>query len=581
MSRRLALLLVLVLLVACDELFVTPSSRTGGTISGTITLGGTSASQETSDEVVNLNDQTAPIVPGEVIVRFVPGLRAEALSSLNVQGNTLKRERSLLLENTELYKVEGLSQTETYDLAETLKTRPDIEDAVPNFIYEAFAKPNDTYYDRQWHYPAMNLPAAWDISKGSANVVVAVIDTGILTSHPDFAGRLLPGYDFVSDPAIAADGDGQDNDPTDSGPASKTLYHGTHVAGTIGAASNNGVGVAGVDWNAKILPVRALGINPDPAKNTSAGTLDDLLDATLWAAGISDSRIADVPKNDHPADVLNFSLGGAGTCNSFLQTAFDRVVAEGKVIVVAAGNATKNATSFTPGNCRNVITVGATNRQGDRAYYSNYGSRIDVMAPGGESAPDAVLSLGKDDVGTLTYTYLSGTSMAAPHVAGLVALMKALKPDITHTQVLQFLTATARSLNATQCRGTATTLTASDCGAGLVDAGAALAALRGVDLSGTLVGVCVLDGEQCRAGTIVKTVVSGSGSSVTYLLNNLSKNTTYALEAYKDTNNNNVFDAGDYYAFTENVRPSATVNLSISLYRGSSSMRFLNVTSPR
>lgn len=301
--------------------------------------------------------------------------------------------------------------------------------------------PNDALYGFQWHFPAINLSEAWDITTGAADVVVAVVDTGILHSfsspaltHPDFIGKVVPGYDFMSSASIALDGDGRDPDPYDVGdnPSGQSSYHGSHVAGTIAAATNNGVGVAGVDWQASILPIRALG--------AGGGTLFDVVEGTLWAAG---HPIDGVPDNANPAHVINLSLGGAYTCTPFEQDAFDLIAASSPrraIVVVAAGSENMDAASFSPASCRNVITVGATDLRGDRAPYSNYGTRIDVMAPGGDMSvdrdgdgfADGVLStLKRDSDNAFLYGFYEGTSMASPHVAGVASLMKSLDRDIT------------------------------------------------------------------------------------------------------------------------------------------------------
>ncbi len=577
MFKRSVALLLLVLLIACGETPnptpTTPNSPNPntGTISGTITFAGASALTETEGVAAN---RTAPVMPGEIIVRFAPGIRAQALSSLRVQGYTLERERSLLLDNSELYKVEGLSQAETFDLAETLKARPDVADAVPNYLRYPLATPNDPNYNKQWHYPAMNLPAAWDITTGSANVVVAVIDTGILAGHPDFGNRLLPGYDFVSDLASANDGDGRDSNPNDPGVSGQTFFHGTHVAGTIGAATNNGVGVAGVDWKARVLPVRAIGVK--------TGTLADIMDATLWAAGLEDPRITGIPKNQTPADVLNLSLGGPGPCEAMEQEIYNRVIAAGKIIVVAAGNGDENqrpedARFVTPANCDNVITVGATDRQGNRAFYSNFGPRIDIMAPGGENAPDAVLSLSKNASNAFDYVFSAGTSMATPHVAGVAALMKALQPAITQDQVRQALTSSARPLSTAQCVGGETfiSIPSGSCGAGLIDAAKALEAVTNpptpnppptptpVDLAGTQVFACsAVVNNTC---TIAQQVtVTGQGQSVSYTFKGLAAG-NYIIVAWQDVNTNQQQDIGDIEGNSATVTaPASGVDFTVT-----------------
>ena len=461
------------------------AGATVGRITGTITAGATPIAMAPAgsphpvpqrDSSATMAGPDAEVVPGEVIVKFRTDLALQSAAALSVAGVRLEAVRSLALAGTQLYRAPGLGRAETVALAQQLAARPDVVYAQPNYVLRSLATPNDEFYSFQWHYPAINLPDAWDITTGSPQTVVAVGDSGILyaannaaASHPDFAGKILPGYDFVSNLQSAGDGDGRDPDPYDNSGS----YHGTHVAGTIAAATNNGTGVAGVDWQAKIVPVRMLGSN--------GGSLLDIVEGTLWAAGFS---VPGVPANAHPAHVINLSLGGSYACTPYEQEAFDRIAGQSArraIVVVAAGNDNQNAANFSPASCRNVITVGATEFRGHRAPYSNFGSRIDVMAPGGDinadlnndGFSDGVLSLDASGEG-FSYTFKNGTSMAAPHVAGVISLMKALDPAIGLQDVLALLTSTARPLSAVACERTV----ASDCGAGLIDAAAALAALQ-------------------------------------------------------------------------------------------------------
>ncbi|MCB8986530.1 MAG: S8 family peptidase [Ardenticatenaceae bacterium] len=343
--------------------------------------------------------------------------------------------------------------------------------------------PNDPQFANQWHYKyvagsseGLNLIPAWDIYTGSASTVVAVIDTGILP-HSDLAGKTVPGYDFIADVATANDGNGRDADPSDPGDwiaasecfpgnqASNSSWHGTHVAGTIGAATNNGAGVAGVNWNAKILPIRVLG--------KCGGYTSDIIDGMRWAAGLT---VTGVTNNPNPAKVLNLSLGGSGPCSSTEQTAINAIVAAGSTVVIAAGNNNDDASGYSPGNCNNIITVAANDRSGDRAYYSNYGSIVEVTGPGGAQsfANDSNGVLSTLDGGATTplndnaYKYYQGTSMATPHVAGVASLIVGMKPGYTQAQVLALLQNTARSFPA------GSTCNTSICGAGIVDAYQAL-----------------------------------------------------------------------------------------------------------
>jgi serine protease len=597
MLRRFAVLFAVLLgvLVACDE--SPPDSSTNpngkpvaGEISGTIVfsnLPAVSISPVSTNSDVFIN---AEFVPGEVLIKTIPGLASQSLSGLSVRGATLTKVRSLALEETGLYRVAGLNEQGTLELIDTLKARPDIADAVPNYLFYSTRSPNDSRYRDQWYLPGINVPAAWDRTTGSSAVTVAVIDTGIIP-HPDFGGRLLPGYDFVSALDTAADGNGRDSDPQDPGPFSKTGYHGTHVAGIIGAASNNSSGVAGVDWGARLLPVRALG--PAASGSGAVGTLADVTDGALWAAGLS---VAGVPANPTPADVLNFSLGGNVPCSSIQQEAFDDIFAAGKIVVVAAGNSTVDAGSFSPANCEGVIVVGATARDGRRASYSNYGSKVDIMAPGGDSS-NAILSLGKDDSasnGQYDYVLQAGTSMASPQIAGIAALMKSLAPSLTQSQVLSALTSTARVLTNDQCDAAEASLTlnSSDCGAGLVDAARALSSISTtpqpdpsptptpdpINLAGMQVYACLtIVNNECKQREQVS--VSGQGESVTYSFRNLGSG-SYVIVAWKDVNGNEEQDAGDIEGIYKNavgVRPPASsINFTVTTTTSASTLRGLD-----
>ncbi|WP_196139567.1 S8 family serine peptidase [Aliikangiella sp. G2MR2-5] len=364
-------------------------------------------------------------------------------------------------------------------LAKLMASRADIVYAVPNLRLFAMATPNDSRYSEQWHYyeqnGGINMPAAWDINEGNG-AVVAVIDTGY-RPHVDLVDNILPGYDFISDSGTARDGDGRDNDASDEGdwfgifecPGAlffqmNSSWHGTHVAGTIAAVNNNSEGVAGIATKAKILPVRVLG--------KCGGTMSDIQDGMLWAAGIS---VPGIPDNPNPAQVINLSLGGQAACDSAMQDVVDQIVAAGTSVVVAAGNSNADASGFTPASCDQVVTVASTNRSGERSSYSNYGSVVEVAAPGGETSGSqangvlSTLNTGTKTPESDSYAFYQGTSMASPHTAGVAALLYSYKPDITPAQVTQTLQDTARSFPGS-CSG---------CGAGIIDAAAALQSLDG------------------------------------------------------------------------------------------------------
>ena len=484
---------------------------------------------------------------------------------------------------------QALPAAEARAAAARIALDPAVEYAVPDQVMFALqTTPNDSDYTaRQWTLQApptviggANLPLAWQRTTGANTVVVAVVDTGIRPGHPDLTGRLLPGYDFISGDAFAAmnypanwlagDGNGRDADATDPGdyrddallamlPANHGLqtgpssWHGTHVAGTIGAASNNAAGVAGVDWNARILPVRVLG--------RAGGTMSDIIDGIAWAAGLS---VPNVPSNTTPARVINLSLGGSGVCSAAFQDVIDRVRAAGGIVVAAAGNDAALSVSQ-PANCNGVIAVTAHVRDGDNASYANVGTQVALSAPGGGCGANALIDLmgaqetfnqtcarchgidslrqqitqrapmgltfaksraaldaalmgvdlgGQDtgdmaalavglnnaarnnlagvisqiacsgptdrvystvNLGTTTpaaegYGNKAGTSMAAPHVSGVVALLLSLSPQLGANEVKAVLQTTTRP----HPQGTYCAMGGSGCGNGLLDANAAV-----------------------------------------------------------------------------------------------------------
>lgn len=352
---------------------------------------------------------------------------------------------------------------------------PDVEYAEPDRLMQALFTPNDPFYGEQWGYgesaAGIRLPSAWDKSTGTG-VTVAVLDTGY-RPHAELAGQLLPGYDFISDTFISNDGNGRDSDASDPGdamfagecglnePAQDELasWHGIHVAGTIAALTNNSVGVAGVAFHAKILPVRVLG--------KCGGYTSDIADAIIWASG---GAVRDAPANQNKARVINLSLGDSGECERTTQSAINSARSRGAVVVVAAGNENRNVSDASPANCQGVVAVAAVDRSGARARYSNFGTQVSIAAPGGDistSVANGILSTlnaGLAAPGADSYAFYQGTSMAAPHVTGVVALMLSKNPNLSPDEVASRLESSARPFQAS-CPG---------CGAGIVDASAAV-----------------------------------------------------------------------------------------------------------
>ncbi len=387
---------------------------------------------------------------------------------------------------------QALPPAQAQALAASLEADPAIEYADVDWHAAVSITPNDPLYaSNQWDLKTpgspdnepggVNMPPAWALNTGSASVVVAVIDTGILP-HPDLAGRYLTGYDMIVDSIVANDSNGRDADPTDPGdwvsqadidtfpaefngcPISSSSWHGTHVAGTIGAIANNSAGIAGINWVSKILPVRVLG--------KCGGSYTDIIDAISWAAGL---HVPGVPDNANPARVMNISIGGNTPCPSGLQLAITNAINAGSVIAVAAGNSGADASTSAPGNCSGVITVAATGRLGQRASYTNFGPLVEIAAPGGSDGWSilSTLNTGTTVPAAYTYTAYQGTSMATPHVAGIASLILSAKPSLTPAQVLATIQTTARAFPT----GTGRDCTTALCGAGIINAAAALASI--------------------------------------------------------------------------------------------------------
>ena len=359
--------------------------------------------------------------------------------------------------------------------AKRLRADPLVRSADLNRVARVAVVPDDPGWRLQrWHYEMIRLPQAWDVTRGRADVVVAVVDTGVVGSHPDLAGQLVPGYDFVRDPANE-DGNGIDADPEDPGCVldGGSIFHGTHVAGTVAAATDNGSGVAGVGWNVSVMPMRAL----DGCVGT--GSTYDIAQAVRYTAGLPNDS-GRVPAQR--ADVINLSLGVLAPCDTTSQDLYADVHAQGVVIVAAAGNESTSTESL-PAACPNVIAVAAVDSRAQRAAYSNFGPWVDVAAPGGDmrfdvdgdGQLDGIFSTHATGGGANrepTYRLLQGTSMAAPHVAGVVALMRSVAPSLGADQIESLL----QQGSLTRDIGVAGR---DDLGVGLLDAPSALRAAQG------------------------------------------------------------------------------------------------------
>jgi len=394
---------------------------------------------------------------------------------------------------------------------------PSVADVVPDAAVTTMTTTvDDPKFKEQWqlHEPnqfvaSLDVVNAWDITHGASEVVVAIIDTGIDYNHPDLTGRLLPGYDFVSNLSASVDvgvvvapefeflrsndGDGRDTDATDPGDAvddaireqfksinidcyvSNSSWHGTAMASIIAANPNDGQGIAGIDWHAKILPVRAIG--------KCGGRRSDMLDAIRWSAGVVDPAL---PPNPTPARIINLSLGVDDLCTTADQSAINDARAAGAIVVAAVGNNGRNtdAQPSSPSHCQNVLGVMAVDKNGFRANYSNVGRDADVAAPGGAAQPSTHKILVAKNNGETApandfgYRAATGTSVAAPHVSGVLALMLSVQPTLSNRELEALLLDNTRAFPRMQNRvdSNSSVCEKAYCGAGILDAFSAVKA---------------------------------------------------------------------------------------------------------
>lgn len=413
-----------------------------------------------------------------------------------------------------------LSAAEAADMAARVRAQPEVEWVVTNDLERRLALPNDPRFPKtvnttgQWWLQPVGgsnanaasdrmrgvpgLPAAWDTTQGSTAVTIAILDSGI-TDHPDLAaGRYWPGRDFVSELDYSNDGNGWDTDPHDPGDwvtqddlsnsafagcgVETSSWHGTTTAGIAAASSNDGVGVAGVNWKSMVLPVRISG--------KCGATVGDIVDGMRWAAGLA---VSGAPINPHPARVINLSFGGSNDCNAAYQSAIDDLAAVKTVVVAPAGNESGKVTR--PANCSGVVGVAAVNRDGFKASYSNFGASIQIATVGGDTAQigawgnfvndDGLLTISNGGIstpGTPIYANEFGTSFATPLVSGVLSLMVSVNPNLTTAQLIDGLRRSARPHVTSPVIGACANsnpgrclCTTSTCGAGLMDAAQALA----------------------------------------------------------------------------------------------------------
>jgi serine protease len=492
-------------------------------------------------------------------------------------GARLARLRTLGIGAESFEPNRTLSRDELRDVIATLKADPDVEYAEEDAMLQSFFTPNDTRYNEQWHYyesaGGLRLPAAWDRATG-LGVNVAVLDTGY-RPHADLAANIVGGYDFISDSFVANDGNGRDSDARDPGdwntagqcstfsPSRSSSWHGTHVAGTIAAVGNNGNGVIGVAYRARVVPIRVLG--------RCGGLTSDIADGLVWAAG---GVLNGYSSNPYPAKVISLSLGGSGACSSAMQSAINLARQRGVTVVVAAGNNNGSVTNINPANCSGVVVVAATNRSGGKASYSNYGSQVDVAAPGGQTSSGAgsgvlsTLNSGSTTPGSDSYAFYQGTSMATPHVSGVVALMLSVNASLTPDQIESTLRSTARSFPQS-CSG---------CGTGIVDANAAVAAVAtGTDpdpepttcptgfttrtgslSNGASAYVPGSSGYSANAGTHSARLTGPSGTNFNLYLERRSTFSWYAVNSATGSSSSESIDHASSYSGTYRWRVAST-----------------------
>jgi serine protease len=377
---------------------------------------------------------------------------------------------------------------------------PDVEYVVRSQRRHALRTANDTYFPDQFYLNAgsttIDATGAWDVTTGVSTTIIAIVDTGLL-AHADLAGRTVQGYDFITAHEVANDGDGRDADATDpgdwfSGPdfsnpyfapgecvAAASSWHGTAVAGVVAANTDNNQWLSGVDWHARLLPVRVLG--------KCGGDDADIIDGLAWAGGLA---VPGVPMNAHPAHVINMSLGSAGLCPQAYTDVVAQILAHGvtRAIVAAAGN-DGSQLAQTPGGCDGVISVASTTYSGNRASYSSYGLRTDLAAPGGDGGSSAYNLLSLDNSGSSTpgadaVAFYAGTSFSAPLVTGTAALLLSVAPALNAAEVREVLRGTAKPFPA---GSTCTT----KCGTGILDAASAVRTAK--SLAGPITAVDLIE----------------------------------------------------------------------------------------
>ena len=472
---------------------------------------------------IGLSSPAVQAGPSQPEARVIVKFRADATALKHAQAyeraQSLGGRLGLALQSvhepapgTQVVRGKGIAAEE---LAQRLALLPEVAYAVPDRIKRIRALPNDPLYAGQWYLQAgqpaaLNAVSAWDRLLGAAGPVVAVVDTGVRPDHPDLAGKIVPGYDFISDALLAGDGDGRDSDPSDPGDyidvqdlantalmnlcgpgttTSDSSWHGTRVSGIVAAATNNGLGIAGLSRNGHILPLRVLG--------KCGGYDSDIIAAMRWAAGLS---VPGVPDNATPARIINLSLSGLGSCSTAYKDAISEITGRGTLVVAAAGNETGPVEE--PANCPGVLAVAGLRHVGTKVGYSSFGPEVGISAPAGNCVNvdpgqeclfpiNTTTNLGQTVPAANGYTdgfnISVGTSFSAPQAAGVAALMLEVHPVLPVSAILDRLKAAAKPFPVDPALPTCPAVgapgsgidgqcncTTSTCGAGMLDADGSL-----------------------------------------------------------------------------------------------------------
>lgn len=368
----------------------------------------------------------AEIIPGELLIKLATIEKTDAGARATLRAIGARQGLELELVKRSLFGW-VLARSSGDDDARLLLDKA-VLDVEPHATWTALRVANDEHRAALWGFDAIEVDAAWSVTVGEATQRIGVVDTGTRRDHVDLVDKDVAGYDFVSNPWDSADGDGRDPDYSDEG--GRGEFHGTHVAGTILASAHEHVGVPGINWRAQLVTVRALG-------HSGGGTLLDIVEGSAWLAGIPLEGVPAIGADR--VSVINLSLGDDRPCGAFERDVYGAIIDAGVVVVAAAGNAGNDVATGAPANCPGVVAVGAVDANLELARYSSFDERIDVLAPGGDDDDEGHGILSDDGADPRGYKLLVGTSMAAPHVTGVVSLMLAVNPDLAPAQVRSIL----------------------------------------------------------------------------------------------------------------------------------------------